>query len=536
MAKRPAKRPGDRPGVVRSLAAYIETASARRAPEPARQAAFRCVLDLLGATAAGIADPGATAVRTMALATMGAGCAPIWFSGRSGSVVGAAWANSAAASALDLDDGHRLARGHPGAAVIPTAFAVAQETGATLEDLISAIVIGYEVGVTIGAARLTYGNTGTWSAYAVVATAAALRRTAAHVVEHALAIAGESAPNQLFASAPAQTPAPEGSDVKEGIPWSVVTGLVALGLAEAGHTGPRNILGSAQHYSFPDELQLGSALHIGNTYFKLYACCRHVHAPLDAMLKLLEEHAVDVHTVDAIEVQTYGGALRISNLSRPSHLVDIQYSIPYCLALAVLTGPQSLLPLTADALGRPEVADLASKVTLSLDPLIDARFPAETLARVVITSGGRLLLSELTAPRGEAASPLSWEALELKFRAATRLVATSAQQDQVLGALLDARAGDLSSLVACLTSTTLDVRARDETRVTATAREEFEAMLRRAGLSLSPPQVGQLLEGWALVAPMLERIRTSGRDSRAEPCRVFRAAAYNLPPGETDAA
>jgi len=82
-------------------------------------------------------------------------------SGLSSSVIGAAWANSAAASALDLDDGHRLARGHPGAAVIPTAFAVAHETGATLEDIINAIVIGYEVGVTICTARVVYGSTGT---------------------------------------------------------------------------------------------------------------------------------------------------------------------------------------------------------------------------------------------------------------------------------------------------------------------------------------------------------------------------------------
>lgn len=461
VVKRSAVRPGDRPGVVRSLAAYIEAARARRAPEAARQAAFRCILDLLGAAAAGIADTGAMAVRTMALTTMGAGRAPIWFSGRSSSVVGAAWANSAAASALDLDDGHRLARGHPGAAVIPAAFAVAQETGATLEELISAIVIGYEVGVTVGAARLSYGNTGTWSAYAVVATAAALRRTPVDVVEHALAIAGESAPNQLFASAPAQTPAPEGSDVKEGIPWSVVTGLVALGLAEVGHTGPRNILGSAVHYRFHDELDLGSALHIGNTYFKLYACCRHVHAPLDAMLQVLDQNHVNAHSIDAIEVQTYGGALRISNMSMPAHLVDIQYSIPYCLALAALVGPQSLLPLTTEGLGRAEVAKLANKVTLSLDPLIDARFPAETLARVVVTSGDRLIVSGLTAPRGEAADPLSWKALEAKFRAATRMVATATQQDQMLGAVLDFRAGDLSNLIACFSAVTLGDCNRD---------------------------------------------------------------------------
>jgi 2-methylcitrate dehydratase PrpD len=269
-------------------------------------------------------------------------------------------------------------------------------------------------------------------------------------LEHALAIAGESAPNQLFLSAPAQTPAPEGSDVKEGIPWSVVTGLVALGLAEVGFTGPRNILDSALHYRFAQELALGAAPHICNTYFKLYACCRHVHAPLDALLPLVEQHALDKESIDAIEVETYSGALRIPNKPRPVHIVDIQYSIPYCLALAVIDGPQALLPLTDAALERQEVTALAQRVTLSLDPLLDARFPQETLARVTVVCGGRRLVSDVTAPRGEATRPLSWEALEEKLRVATRLVASPGQQDQLLDAINGARAGDLSALEACL--------------------------------------------------------------------------------------
>lgn len=441
---------GHQQSVAGRIAAYVEATRDGHVPQPAREAVFRCVLDLLGAAAAGINHRGATAIRATALTTMGEGSVPIWFAGASTTVIGAAWANSAAASSLDLDDGHRLARGHPGAAVIPTAFAAAHETGATLEDIINAIVIGYEVGVTVGAARVVYGNTGTWSAYAAVATAAALRRTSRDVLTHALAIAGESAPNQLFSSAPAQTPAPEGSDVKEGIPWSVVTGLVALGLAEAGHTGPRNLLDSALHYRFPGELSLGSALHICNAYFKLYACCRHVHAPLDALLHLIDQHGIDAHSIDAIEVETYSGALRIPNNSHPAHLVDVQYSIPYCLALAVIVGPHALLPLTAEALEHDDVTALARRITLSLDPTLDARFPAETLARVTVTCGGHRLVSDVTAPRGEATNPLSWAALEAKFRTTTRMVATDAQRNQVLSAMNDARAGNLTTVTASL--------------------------------------------------------------------------------------
>lgn len=448
-----------REGIVAQMAAYVTDARQKPAPEAARQAAFRCILDLLAATAAGLDEPGSIAVRNVAVTVTGSGAVPLWFSGKRGSVIGAAWANSAAASALDLDDGHRMARGHPGAAVIPAAFAVAHETGSSLDDMLSAIVIGYEIGVTIAAARTTYGNSGTWAAYAVVATAAALRRTDADTLEHAFAIAGESAPNQLFASAPTpRDPAPEGSDVKEGIPWSVVTGLVALGLAEAGHTGPRNILDSRRHYNFAEDLSLGTALHVRNTYFKLYACCRHVHAPLDAFLDLINRHGIKPEEIEAIEVETTSGAVRISNRVRPSNLTDVQYSIPYCLALAAIAGPQALLPLTREVLSQDGVSVLASRVRLVLNPEFDARFPAETLARVTIVREGQSVVSDVTAPLGEASSPLSWSQLEEKFKAATGGMATMAQRLRILKAVNDARAGDISNLISCIEALALTVR------------------------------------------------------------------------------
>lgn len=422
---------------------YIDTARRQPVGDLPRQAALRCILDLLGAAASGINQPGVLAARKTALATMAAGDVPIWFS-----IVGAAWANSAAAAALDLDDGHRLARGHPGAAVIPTALAIASETDASLEDTLRAIIIGYEVGVTIGAARTTYGNTGTWSSYAVVATAAVLHGTAPEILAHALAIAGESSPNQLFASAPVpRNPAPEASDVKEGIPWSVVTGLVALSLAEAGHTGPRNILDSTRHYRFSEDLRLGVNPHICNTYFKLYACCRHIHAPLDALLQVVGRYSIDPRAIDAIEVESTSGALRISNRDNPTDLVDVQYSIPYCLALVTLQGSQALLPLTPAVLGQSAVVDLARKVTLSVNADFDARFPTETLARVTVTVRGRHFVSDVTAPKGEASDPLSSAELEAKFRAAKRFSLTADHQDRILAAMNKACAGDISHLI-----------------------------------------------------------------------------------------
>ena len=426
----------DEKGTISRIAAYIVDARGKHVSERARQSALKRIFDLMAAAVAGATEPGAVAVQNTAAKLIGAGDVPIWFTGAGGSPVAAAWANSVAASTLDIDDGHRLARGHPGAAVIPTAFAIAQEMNAGLESLIAAIVIGYEVGVTIAAARTAYGSTGTWSAYAVVATAAVLRGTSCDVLEHALAIAGESAPNQLFSSAPPfSLPTPEGSDIKEGIPWSVVTGLAALDLAEAGFTGPRNVLDSALHYRFDDALVLGEAQHICNAYYKLYACCRHIHAPLDAFLDMIEQHGIEVQDIERIAVETYGGALRITNKVAPRSVVDVQYSIPYCLALAAMKGRSAFLPLAPDALGDAQLSRFAGKVSLAMDPLLDAQFPARTLARVTIDSKGKRFTSQVTAPRGEAGDPLTWEALTAKFMAMVPVGTDAVRVAQLLAAI-----------------------------------------------------------------------------------------------------
>src|SRR3569833_3069159 len=154
---------------VRKLAAWVVEARERDLAPEARQAACRAVLDVMAATAAGIEAPGARAVRGAASAAFGPGDHSVWFSGARSNLAGAVWCNSAAAAALDLDDGNRLARGHPGAAVIPAAIAAAQETGASTEALLQSIVVGYEVGVAVGAARRVYANTGRWEGYGVVA-------------------------------------------------------------------------------------------------------------------------------------------------------------------------------------------------------------------------------------------------------------------------------------------------------------------------------------------------------------------------------
>ena len=60
------------------------------------------------------------------------------------------------------------------------------------------------------------------------------------------------------------------------------------------------------------------------------------------------------------------------------------------------------------------------------------------------------------------------------------------------------------------------------------SRNEFELLVRRAGLSLSCDKLDELHGAWGLVEPILARIRGTARDRTAEPSSVFHADAYPL--------
>ena len=94
--------------------------------------------------------------------------------------VGAAWCNGVLANVLDYDDGHRLTKGHPGAVVIPAALAAAQLADATAEELLVAVVVGYEIAIRAGVALHArddgYHASGAWGGLGAAAAAVAAAR------------------------------------------------------------------------------------------------------------------------------------------------------------------------------------------------------------------------------------------------------------------------------------------------------------------------------------------------------------------------
>lgn len=429
------------PRIVDDLAEHILSTSCGSPGSEDRTMALKCILDLVGAAVAGRDMPGPMAVRRAAHVLMGAGSSAIWATGEKAALAGAVFANASAASALDLDDGHRLARGHPGAAVIPSVLAWLPRTNATASDLISAISIGYDVGVRIASAQMpktiATRQTGRWASVAAAAAVARLLRCDADQTAQALAIAAVLAPNQQ-ANGSSGYSRLTGNDVKEGIAWSATLGLVAVQLASGGHTGPADVFDHGDYYDRQTILAgLGVRSHLLGAYFKPYACCRYIHAALDAFFLLAKENKLDAEDIVGVEIETFGWALKLGNKHRPATLVDVQYSLPYCIAIAAIEGRDALAPLGADLLGRQDLSVFCEKVRLTINDEIDALFPGETLARVTISTASARFRSEVMGPRGDPQRPMSFEEIEEKFRRVTCRALTAERQREVVAGVLD---------------------------------------------------------------------------------------------------
>jgi 2-methylcitrate dehydratase PrpD len=361
-------------------------------------------------------------------------------------------ANSTAASALDLDDGHRRAGGHPGAAIVPTVLAVGPSAGASGQDMIAAIAAGYEVAVQVGAARdfsrLDTLSTGRWCAYGTVAAAGLLFRDDPATLAQAFAVAGVLSPGLSAAGYSTIM----GNQAKEGIPWAVMTGLTALELARRGFTGPLDILDHPDYYdaaTIKDKLGTGSALT--SVYFKPYACCRWIHSALDAAIELAGGHNLPADDIQTVDVFTFERTLRLNNYADPATLEGAQYSLPFCLAVAAVGGAEALMPLSPDWLHRPEIVALARRVNLHLDTELDARFPAETGARVCLQTAGGVVEQSVRHPLGDPANTMDRIRLVAKFKKLAAGVISPQDQADLL-ALIDQLADltDTAQIVDCL--------------------------------------------------------------------------------------
>lgn len=403
-------------------------------PQEVVHQAKRCILDGLGALLAGVNTPVGRMMSAFAARHFAGHEATIVGSGRKASPVGAVLANGFAANALDIDDGYRLVKGHPGACVLPVLITAAEMVPALGgRDFLTALVIGYEVAIRAGMIRHavypTYHSSGSWGAVAGAAVAGRVFGFDRRVLREAMGVAESHAP-----IAPMMKGIDKPAMIKDGIGWGAMVGMSSALMAQQGFTGIEPLFSDTPNPAWIDEL--GSTFRFLDLYFKPYAACRWAQPAVAGALKVVREHAINSTSITTIRVRTFAAAKALS-CACPRNTEQAQYNLAFPVAAALLdgaVGPEQVLP---PRLFDPDLAELMDKVRVEVSAAFEQAFPRQTLAEVTVkTVDGQEFSSGAMEPLWEAPGSLPTDAaLEQKFRSLVGPVLGESQTERLLQAI-----------------------------------------------------------------------------------------------------
>lgn len=423
---------------LRALAGFAADSSLSGLPRPVVDNARKRIADFLAIAVRGIGSHGPREL--LANTTMGGPCNVLGVGWRA-SAADAAWINSAAGHVFGLDDFHPLSAVHPGVVVIPAVLAYAQALDGTVEQLLPALAVGYEVATRVGAVfpagRLhANGFHPTTVCGLLGATAGCMR----------LQGAGES---QLLSGLRLATSFVGGlarfsgsSAVKAlEVGQAARLGVDLARLACAGVAGPREaldfetgffaILGHGGAIS-PERLSngLGSEWGLLTTSFKPWAQGTSSHRAVTAALEALRSSGLTPDAISQVRIEVPESELNrlpdaASTVTRVSSSRAAQQDPAHCVAVSLLAAQADSGPFDPlvdwyedlERLNAPDVLALRSKVTWCRPRPGDRSVTAHLVSR----NGQSVAASAATFPGDSLADTeqlgLSWEHLEGRGKA-----------------------------------------------------------------------------------------------------------------------
>jgi 2-methylcitrate dehydratase PrpD len=393
---------------------FIRNLKLEKIPAPVVRQAKTCLLDLVGASLAGSKVKGAKILLGFSRQQMnGLREATVIQANQKLPCAGAALVNGFIANALDIDDGYRKIKGHPGAAVFPSILAVSERIGSTGKQFLEALVIGYEIAIRAG--EILHGHygfyhgSGSWGAVASAAGAAKLLRLPERETKHALGIAEAFAPlvpEMRSVEFPSMAP-------KDGIPWGAMVGTSASLLAQKGFTGIPSLLGDSKHNR--DVFTLGKNFKIMKLYFKPYPCCRWAQPAIEGLLKLTRNEKLNHRDISKVTIRSFFEAVSLCQ-TVPTSVEEAEYHVLFPVAVAAVYGEFTPKFLEEKYFRDKKIIQFMKKISIVKGPEIQQQFPEKCLSEVeIVTNQDEKIRSGLIAARGDHDLPLSEKELEDKF-------------------------------------------------------------------------------------------------------------------------
>ena len=424
--------------VTKKLVNFIVETTHDDLPTEVIEHAKVCILDWIGVAVAGSLEPPSKIIASIIEEMGGREEATVIGMGFKTSCLNAALANGVLGHSVELDDIHEEAIIHPAAPVVPAALASAERENGGGRDLITAVVLGYEVAIRIGMAinpshYQFWHPTGTCGTFGAAVAAGKLLNLDGKSMAHAFGIAGTEAAGLIEVFGTMSKPLNAGKAAMDGV-------MAAL-LAQKGFTSSTAMIEAERGYlrATAGEIdmgkvteRLGKDFELMNNIFKRHSSCGHTHGTLDAVLEIMEKHGVKADDVSEVLVGTYPIALSTAGEKyEPRTPAEAKFSLPYCVAAALIYGKVGLEEFSAEKIADPKISVLSKMVKVSVDPeYIDARLgPANVKIR---TRSGKEYKSLVETPKGYPKNPLTKKELEEKFRDLSSLVFSDERIEDIL--------------------------------------------------------------------------------------------------------
>jgi 2-methylcitrate dehydratase PrpD len=205
-------------------------------------------------------------------------------------------------------------------------------------------------------------------------------------------------------------------------------GVVAASLAADGFTGPTSVIECEAGFLkvFCTEWDLADVTRgLGTEYATMNLCLKrfpvHMTAQtgVQAVLELQGEHGFTGAQVDRVTVAGTERMATINNIRNPTDIMMAQYSIPFCVALALFRDPRDPASFDDSALADAQIRAMCDRVAITVaDP------PTKVAGASIVTiqlKDGRSFTREVDEFNGTPARPLDRNELRDKFTTLTRI-------------------------------------------------------------------------------------------------------------------
>ncbi len=337
-------------------------------PSEVRRKAKTCLLDNLGCMIAGSQASITTICRDYVETVWPGGDeASLVMQGKKSNLLGAAFVNANAANSTDMDDDGLYCDGHPGAQLVPVTLALAEKYKISGPELLSALVVGYEVAHRAGGCwhdhHEVYQACGSWGTMANAAVAARVMGLGEEQIAHTLGIAEYHAGNF-----PMMRDIDNPAMVKHGLGWAAVTGIMAAGLAATGFTGIPSLLGFEKYKNWTESFGKDYIM-VRGVSFKRYSSCLWGHPAIVACEKLIAENNLVPEQMEKIVVYGFHEMKRLGD-HLPRTEEEAQFNIAWPLAIYLLNGEISPHHILQENLSNEETIALARRIKVIESPEI----------------------------------------------------------------------------------------------------------------------------------------------------------------------